>query len=106
MRRHALLINVTRGAIVYGDDLLAALDEGVIGGAGIDVTDPEPLPAGPRLWTPPRALVTPPTAGGAPPPGRPARPPLAGEPGPVRGGEPPPPPHRQAEGGWRTGPPP
>src|SRR2546426_11989695 len=66
MRRHALLINVTRGAIVYGDDLLAALDEGVIGGAGIDVTDPEPLPAGHRLWTHPRAIVTPHTAGGSP----------------------------------------
>jgi len=66
MRRHALLINVTRGAIVYGDDLLAALDEGLIGGAGLDVTDPEPLPAGHRLWSHPRAVVTPHTAGGSP----------------------------------------
>jgi phosphoglycerate dehydrogenase-like enzyme len=62
---HAILINVTRGAIVFGDDLLAALDEGLIGGAGLDVTDPEPLPAGHKLWTP-RALVTPHTAGGSP----------------------------------------
>jgi phosphoglycerate dehydrogenase-like enzyme len=66
MRRHALLINVTRGAIVLGEDLLAALDEGLIGGAGLDVTDPEPLPAGHRLWTHPRAVVTPHTAGGSP----------------------------------------
>jgi phosphoglycerate dehydrogenase-like enzyme len=66
MRRHALLINVTRGHIVFGDDLLAALDEGLIGGAGLDVTDPEPLPAGHRLWTHPRAVVTPHTAGGSP----------------------------------------
>jgi phosphoglycerate dehydrogenase-like enzyme len=66
MRRHALLINVTRGAIVFGEDLLAALDEGLIGGAGLDVTDPEPLPAGHRLWTHPRAIVTPHTAGGSP----------------------------------------
>ena len=66
MRRHALLINVTRGAIVFGDDLLTALDEGLIGGAGLDVTDPEPLPAGHRLWTHPRAVVTPHTAGGSP----------------------------------------
>ncbi|HEY2995695.1 MAG TPA: D-2-hydroxyacid dehydrogenase [Methylomirabilota bacterium] len=66
MRRHALLINVTRGAIVFGEDLLAALDEGLIGGAGLDVTDPEPLPAGHRLWTHPRAVVTPHTAGGSP----------------------------------------
>jgi phosphoglycerate dehydrogenase-like enzyme len=66
MRRHAILVNVTRGAIVYGDDLLAALEEGLIGGAGLDVTDPEPLPAGHRLWTHPRAIVTPHTAGGSP----------------------------------------
>jgi len=66
MRRHALLINVTRGHIVFGEDLLTALDEGLIGGAGLDVTDPEPLPAGHRLWTHPRAVVTPHTAGGSP----------------------------------------
>jgi phosphoglycerate dehydrogenase-like enzyme len=66
MRRHAILVNVTRGAIVYGDDLAAALDEGLIGGAGLDVTDPEPLPAGHRLWNHPRAIVTPHTAGGSP----------------------------------------
>jgi len=66
MRRHALLVNVTRGGIVFGDDLLAALDEGLIGGAGLDVTDPEPLPGGHRLWTHPKAVVTPHTAGGSP----------------------------------------
>ena len=66
MRRHAILVNVTRGAIVYGDDLLAALEEGLIGGAGLDVTDPEPLPPGHKLWTHPRAIVTPHTAGGSP----------------------------------------
>jgi phosphoglycerate dehydrogenase-like enzyme len=66
MRRHAILINVTRGHIILGDDLLAALDEELIGGAGLDVTDPEPLPAGHRLWTHPRAIVTPHTAGGSP----------------------------------------
>ena len=66
MRPDAILINVTRGAIVYGDDLVAALEEGVIGGAGLDVTDPEPLPPGHPLWTHPRAIVTPHTAGGSP----------------------------------------
>src|SRR6266571_4394414 len=45
MKKTGYLINVTRGAIVYGDDLLKALDEGMIGGAGLDVTDPEPLPS-------------------------------------------------------------
>ena len=66
MRPGAVLINVTRGEIVYGPDLLAALDEGLIWGAGLDVTDPEPLPPGHRLWTHPRVIVTPHTAGGSP----------------------------------------
>ncbi|HSB60459.1 MAG TPA: NAD(P)-dependent oxidoreductase, partial [Vicinamibacteria bacterium] len=47
-------------------DLLAALEEGLIFAAGLDVTDPEPLPAGHPLWTHPRAVVTPHTAGGSP----------------------------------------
>jgi phosphoglycerate dehydrogenase-like enzyme len=66
MRPNAILINVTRGAIVFGDDLLAALDEGLVWGAGLDVTDPEPLPAGHRFWSHPRVIVTPHTAGGSP----------------------------------------
>jgi phosphoglycerate dehydrogenase-like enzyme len=66
MRRHAILINVTRGAIVYGEDLLAALEQGLIGAAGLDVTDPEPLPASHPLWTHPKVIVTPHTAGGSP----------------------------------------
>jgi phosphoglycerate dehydrogenase-like enzyme len=66
MKKTAILINVTRGEIVYGDDLLAAIDEGLIWGAGLDVTDPEPLPKGHALWTHPRCVVTPHTAGGSP----------------------------------------
>ena len=66
MRPSAILINVTRGAIVYTDDLVAALNDGLIWGAGLDVTDPEPLPAGHPLWTHPRVIVTPHTAGGSP----------------------------------------
>jgi phosphoglycerate dehydrogenase-like enzyme len=66
MRPTAILVNVTRGEIVYGDDLLAALDEGLIWGAGLDVTDPEPLPEDHPLWTHPRVIVTPHTAGGSP----------------------------------------
>lgn len=66
MRPSAILINVTRGAIVYGDDLVAALNDGLIWGAGLDVTDPEPLPPGHPLWTHPRVIVTPHTAGGSP----------------------------------------
>jgi len=66
MQRHAILINVTRGEIVYGDDLMKALEEGLIWGVGLDVTDPEPLPAEHALWRHPRAVVTPHTAGGSP----------------------------------------
>src|SRR5215470_15741153 len=66
MRRSAILINVTRGAIVYGEDLMMALQEGLIWGAGLDVTDPEPLPADHPLWKHPRVIVTPHTAGGSP----------------------------------------
>jgi len=66
MRPTGIVVNVTRGEIIYGDDLLAALDEGLLWGAGLDVTDPEPLPKGHRLWTHPRVIVTPHTAGGSP----------------------------------------
>src|SRR5690349_4382127 len=66
MQRHAILVNVTRGEIVYGDDLKAALDEGLIWGAGLAVTDPEPLPLDHPLWRHPRVVVTPHTAGGSP----------------------------------------
>jgi phosphoglycerate dehydrogenase-like enzyme len=66
MRPTGIIVNVTRGEIIYGDDLLAALDEGLLWGAGLDVTDPEPLPKGHRLWTHPRVIVTPHTAGGSP----------------------------------------
>jgi phosphoglycerate dehydrogenase-like enzyme len=66
MKRTAILVNVTRGEIVYGEDLLAALTEGLIFGAGIDVTDPDPLPENHPLWRHPRCVVTPHTAGGSP----------------------------------------
>jgi phosphoglycerate dehydrogenase-like enzyme len=66
MKRGSILINVTRGAIVHGPDLLAALDDEHLAGVGLDVTDPEPLPADHPLWKHPRAVVTPHTAGGSP----------------------------------------
>ena len=66
MQRHAILINVSRGEIVYGADLMAALEQGLIWGVGLDVTDPEPLPREHALWRHPRAVVTPHTAGGSP----------------------------------------
>jgi phosphoglycerate dehydrogenase-like enzyme len=59
---HAWVVNVARGAHVVTDDLVQVLAEGAIGGAALDVTDPEPLPAGHPLWSEPRCLITPHTA--------------------------------------------
>jgi phosphoglycerate dehydrogenase-like enzyme len=58
----AWLVNVARGAHVVTDDLVAVLAEGSIGGAALDVTDPEPLPDGHPLWDEPRCIITPHTA--------------------------------------------
>lgn len=44
MKKDAVIVNVSRGAIVHTDDLLTALREGTIGGAGLDVIEGEPLP--------------------------------------------------------------
>jgi D-3-phosphoglycerate dehydrogenase len=53
------LVNVARGALVDTDALVAALRDGRLGGAFLDVTEPEPLPDGHPLWSEPRALITP-----------------------------------------------
>lgn len=62
MGDEAWLVNVARGGHVVTDDLVAALRSGTIGGAALDVTDPEPLPAGHPLWDLDNCLVTPHTA--------------------------------------------
>ena len=54
-----VLVNVGRGAVVDTDALVAALESGRIAGAGLDVTDPEPLPDGHPLWTAQNCLITP-----------------------------------------------
>ncbi len=59
MRPQSWLVNVARGAHVVTDDLLDALRSGTIGGAGLDVTDPEPLPADHPLWSEPNCVITP-----------------------------------------------
>lgn len=59
MERHAWLVNVARGRHVVTDDLVWALREGEIGGAALDVTDPEPLPPGHPLWSLPNCIITP-----------------------------------------------
>lgn len=59
MKPTALLVNVARGAIIDPDALTAALHSGRIAGAGLDVTDPEPLPPGDPLWDAPNLIITP-----------------------------------------------
>jgi len=59
MRRDAWLVNVARGELVDTSALVAVLRAGTIGGAALDVTDPEPLPAGHPLWTLSNVLITP-----------------------------------------------
>ena len=56
---HARLVNIARGGLVDTIALTRALAAGTIAGAALDVTDPEPLPAGHPLWNEPRCLITP-----------------------------------------------
>jgi len=58
-RKGAYFFNVGRGRSVVQDDLVAALRSGQIAGAGLDVTDPEPLPADHPLWKLPNVIITP-----------------------------------------------
>jgi len=58
-KRSAHLINVGRGSVLDQDALVAALDAGRLGFATLDVTEPEPLPAGHPLWHHPRVRLTP-----------------------------------------------
>jgi phosphoglycerate dehydrogenase-like enzyme len=62
MKRSAYLVNIARGKMVDSAALLKALESGVIAGAAVDVTDPEPLPDGHALWNAPNLIITPHTA--------------------------------------------
>jgi len=62
MKSTAFLVNVARGPIVNTDDLLTALDQGLLAGAAVDVTDPEPLPDGHPMFGRNDLIVTPHTA--------------------------------------------
>lgn len=62
MRPTAVFINIGRGQTVVTDELVEALRAGELSGAGLDVTDPEPLPPGHPLWSMPNVILTPHTA--------------------------------------------
>jgi phosphoglycerate dehydrogenase-like enzyme len=62
MKTSAYLVNVARGQVVDTQALVEALQNKVIAGAGLDVTDPEPLPDGHSLWSEPNCIITPHTA--------------------------------------------
>ena len=59
MKAGSVLVNIGRGSIVNTEALMAALRSGHIAAAGLDVTDPEPLPPDHPLWTCPNVLITP-----------------------------------------------
>ncbi len=59
MKPGAGFVNVGRGGLVDQDALIAALDEGKVGGAVIDVTTPEPPPEDSPLWDVPNLIITP-----------------------------------------------
>ncbi len=62
----AIVVNVGRGATIDTDAIVSALKSGHLGGACLDVTDPEPLPDGHPLWSMPNVVITPHIAGGQP----------------------------------------
>jgi phosphoglycerate dehydrogenase-like enzyme len=66
MRRHAVLVNVSRGEVMEMEALIAALRDGLIAGAGLDVTPTEPLPTDNPLWSMDNVIITFHTAGASP----------------------------------------
>lgn len=64
MKKGAILINVGRGTVLNTQELCDALESGHLSGAGLDVTDPEPLPPEHRIWQIPGAFITPHVSGG------------------------------------------
>lgn len=66
MKPGAIIYNVGRGPILNSDALIESLESGHLGGAGIDVSDPEPLPKGHPLWTAPNVFITGHTSGRTP----------------------------------------
>ncbi len=66
MKKDALLINIARGEVVNQEDLIKALEEGLIRGAALDVTTPEPLPKDNPLWKMANVYITPHSSAASP----------------------------------------
>jgi phosphoglycerate dehydrogenase-like enzyme len=64
MKQGSYLINIARGRVVETEALVEALRSGRLGGACLDVTDPEPLPGDHPLWRMPNVVITPHVAAG------------------------------------------
>jgi phosphoglycerate dehydrogenase-like enzyme len=65
MPNGSFIVNVTRGKIINTTAMMEALQSGKLRGAGLDVTDPEPLPDDHPLWKVPNVVITPHKAGGS-----------------------------------------
>lgn len=65
MKKGSILLNIARGKVVKTEALMQALSNGTLAGAGLDVTDPEPLPTGHPLWSMPNVVITAHVAGDA-----------------------------------------
>jgi len=63
MKRGVVLLNIGRGMIINTEALIEQLNSGHIGAAGLDVTEPEPLPADSPLWKMPNVMITPHVSG-------------------------------------------
>lgn len=66
MKPNAVIVNIARGAVIDQPALIRALKAGRIGGAALDVTDPEPLPSDSELWRLDNVMITPHISGGTP----------------------------------------
>ncbi|MCL2421669.1 MAG: D-2-hydroxyacid dehydrogenase [Defluviitaleaceae bacterium] len=64
MKKGAFILNIGRGSAIDQDAMIALLESGHLGGAGVDVTDPEPLPTDSKLWDLPNVILTPHVSGG------------------------------------------
>ena len=63
MKKGVYVVNISRGKVIDTDALIKALQDGKVGAAGLDVTDPEPLPKDSPLWKMPNVIITPHIAG-------------------------------------------